>query len=77
MKSEERVFLDEYKTQQIQIDPFKSILCIAHFKNTFDKRNLIGRLVKTNLKLKNFVSEKHLVQFYESIDTTKPETIVS
>lgn len=66
-KAEEKVFLDEYKTQQIQIDPFKSILCIAHLQNTFDKRNLLERLIKTNLKLKNFVSEKHLLEFYHSL----------
>lgn len=68
-KSEEKFFLDEYKTQQIQIDPFKAILCIAHFENTFDKRNLLERLIKTNLKLKNIVSEKHLQEFYLSLDT--------
>lgn len=67
MKAEEKIFLDEYKTNQIQIDPFKAILCIAHSSNTFDKRNLIDRLIKTNLKLKNFVSEKHLLEFYNSL----------
>jgi glycosyltransferase involved in cell wall biosynthesis len=66
-KAEEKIFLDEYKTQQIQIDPFKAILCIAHNKNTFDKRNLLNRMVKTNLKLKNFVKEKHLIEFYNSL----------
>ena len=67
-KAEEKVFLDEYKTEQIQIDPFKAILCIAHMNNTFDKRNLLERMVKTNLKLKNFVSEKHLLNFYLQLD---------
>jgi len=67
MKAEEKMFLDEYKTNQIQIDPFKAILCIAHSSNTFDKRNLIDRLIKTNLKLKNFVSEKHLISFYQNL----------
>jgi glycosyltransferase involved in cell wall biosynthesis len=66
-KAEEKLFLDDYKTQQIQIDPFKAILCIAHTKNTFDKRNLLDRMVKTNLKLKNFVSEKHLIDFYDHL----------
>ncbi len=41
-----------------QIDPFKAILCIAHNKNTFEKRLLIDRMVKTNLNLKNVVKEK-------------------
>jgi glycosyltransferase involved in cell wall biosynthesis len=67
LKAEEKIFLDEYKTQQIQINPFKAILCIAHMSNTFDKRNLLGRLDKTSLKLKNFVEEKDLIQFYESL----------
>jgi glycosyltransferase involved in cell wall biosynthesis len=71
MKSEEKTFLDDYKTPQIQIDPYKAILCIAHFNNTFDKRNLIDRLIKTNLKLKNIVAEKHLQKFYESLDNSK------
>jgi glycosyltransferase involved in cell wall biosynthesis len=66
-KAEEKLFLDEYKTEQIQIDPFKAILCIAHTANTFDKRNLLERLDKTNLKLKSFINEKHLIQFYESL----------
>jgi glycosyltransferase involved in cell wall biosynthesis len=66
-KAEEKIFLDEYKTQQIQIDPFKAILCIAHTKNTFDKRILLARMVKTSLKLKNFVKEKHLIEFYNSL----------
>lgn len=67
-KAEEKYFLDDYKTPMIQIDPFKTILCIAHKKNTFDKRNLISRLVKTNLKLKNFVKEKHVQDFYLNLD---------
>jgi glycosyltransferase involved in cell wall biosynthesis len=66
-KAEEKIFLNEYKTQQIQIDPFKAILCIAHTKNTFDKRNLLERMVKTSLKLKNFVKEKHLIEFYNNL----------
>lgn len=66
-KAEEKIFLNEYKTQQIQIDPFKAILCIAHTKNTFDKRTLLMRMVKTSLKLKNFVKEKHLIEFYNSL----------
>jgi glycosyltransferase involved in cell wall biosynthesis len=69
IKAEEKIFLDEYKTNQIQIDPFKAILCIAHSTNTFDKRNLIDRLVKTNLKLKNFISEKYLVEFYNGLES--------
>lgn len=67
MKAEEKYFLDDYKTPILQIDPFKTILCIAHFENTFDKRNLLDRMVKTNLKLKNFVKEKHLQDFYLSL----------
>lgn len=66
-RAEEKIFLDEYKTQQTQIDPFKAILCIAHNKNTFDKRNLLERMVKTSLKLKNFVKEKHLIEFYNNL----------
>jgi hypothetical protein len=65
-KAEEKYFLNDYKTEMIQIDPFKAILCIAHNKNTFEKRLLIDRMVKTKLNLKNFVKEKNLRDFYES-----------
>ena len=66
-KAEEKIFLNEYKTTLTQIDPFKAILCIAHNKNTFDKRLLIDRMIKTSLKLKNFISEKHLLEFYNNL----------
>ena len=66
-KAEEKLFLDEYKTQQLQIDPFKAILCISHSENTFDKRILLDRMIKTKLKIKNFVQEKHLQEFYNSL----------
>ena len=66
-KAEEKQFLDEYKTPIVQLDPFKTILCIAHDSNTFDKKNIINRLVKTNLKLKAFIKEKNLLEFYQNL----------
>jgi glycosyltransferase involved in cell wall biosynthesis len=66
-KAEEKQFLDEYKTPLVQLDPFKTILCIAHDANTFDKKNILNRLIKTNLKLKNFIKEKHLLSFYQNL----------
>lgn len=74
--AEEKVFLDEFKGNLLQIDPFKVILCIAHNSNTFDKRNLVNKgpnpfMKETKLTLKDFVKDKYLLDFYRSLRDEK------
>lgn len=69
--SEEQSFLENYKNPMIQLDPFKSILCINHHDNTFDKMELLdtnNKIVKpTSYKLRDFVQEKTLREFYSAL----------
>jgi len=66
-KAEERVFLDSYKNKMIQIDSMKSILVIAHLKNTVDKYKFLkyGKLTQLNLNDFNLTNEDK--KFYYSL----------
>ena len=67
--AEEKKFLKNYTIPFIQLDPKKSILCFAHSYNTFDKRRLLENpnpnfVRETKMKLKNFIKNKKIAQFY-------------
>jgi len=53
-KSEEKSFLNEYKNPLIQMNPYKSILVIAHDHNTVDKYKFMKYGKKTDLTLDKF-----------------------
>jgi glycosyltransferase involved in cell wall biosynthesis len=66
--AEERSFLDDYKNQMIQLDPFKVMLVMSHSENTFDKKKLRDAenplVKKTDMKLKTFIRDKGLRDFF-------------
>lgn len=66
--SEERSFLEDYKHRMIQLDPFKVMLVMSHSENTFDKKKMREQenqfMKKTDMKLKNFIKEKSLREFF-------------
>lgn len=68
--AEEHSFLENYKHPMIQLNPFKTMLVMSHSENTFDKKKMrdgTNPLVKiTSLKLKDFIKDKTLRDFYES-----------
>lgn len=68
-KAEEKKFLNDYKVPLIQIDPFKTMICIAHDSNTVDKRKVLrnSNIKPTTVKLKNKVSDKFLLNFYKKL----------
>ena len=70
-KAEEKHFLEEYKAKVLQMDSAEHILVISHSKNTFDKRILVQQhnplLTKTAMKLKTFVKDKFIRDFYMSL----------
>ena len=71
-KAEEKHFLKNYTVPLVQIDSEKTILVFSHDHNTFDKKKLLvnpnPRLVReTSLKLKNFIKDKELLEFYQNI----------
>jgi glycosyltransferase involved in cell wall biosynthesis len=72
--AEERSFLENYKHPMVQLDPFKTMLVIAHAKNTFDKKKLRDdrrndpkELVKkTNMKMKDFIKSADMRKYFEN-----------
>lgn len=65
--AEERSFLQDYKHPMIQLDPLKTMLVMSHRDNTFDKiklRNNNPLFKVTALKLKNFIKEAKIRDFY-------------
>lgn len=70
-KAEEKKFMDDWKTQVIQLEPQKTMLVICHAYNTFDKRRLFGQtnptFKKQSMKLKDIVRDKKTRDFYLSL----------
>jgi glycosyltransferase involved in cell wall biosynthesis len=66
--AEERSFLEDYKHPMIQLDPRKVMLVMSHTENTFDKKKMREQespvLKKTPMKLKDFIREKPLRDFF-------------
>lgn len=73
--AEEKSFLEDYKHKMIQLDPFKVMLVMSHTENTFDKKKMLEQehtehgkkfLKRTGMKLKDFIKDKELREFYQS-----------
>ena len=69
--AEERSFLDEYIHPMIQLDPLKVMLVMSHSENTFEKdelrKNPSPFVKKTALKLKDFIKDRTLREFYSKV----------
>lgn len=68
--AEEKTFLDNYAHEIIQLNPMKVMLVMSHRDNTFSKTDLRENkenpfLRKTDFKLKDFIKNKSLRDFYE------------
>ena len=68
--AEERSFLDDYKNNMIQLNPFKVMLVMSHSENTFDKKKMregVNPFVKkTTMKLKEFIKDAATREFFKS-----------
>ncbi len=69
--AEESFFMNKFTEPLVQLDAFKTMLCIAHGNNTFDKKKIINNGKQTSLKLDNFINEKDLLAFYKNLDYKK------
>ena len=69
--AEEKSFLEDYKNPLIQLNCMKVMLVISHSDNTFDKTQLRQTnnpmFKKTNLKLKDFIKDEELRQFFSEV----------
>jgi glycosyltransferase involved in cell wall biosynthesis len=66
--TEEKYFLKNYTIPLIQLEPLKTIICLSHNNNTFDKEILIknpilSRAVKTNFNINNLISNTYVNNF--------------
>ncbi len=66
-KAEEKFFLKDFSEPMIQLKPDDVMLCISHGENTVDKRRIMSMGKETKFKLKDFVKDKYLLQFYNEI----------
>ncbi|CAB4573385.1 MAG: glycosyltransferase [Actinobacteria bacterium] len=70
-QAEEASFMENYTIPMAQFDPIKTMLVLAHKENTFDKRGFREKdnpiVKRTAMKLKNFVKEKSIRDFYEGL----------
>lgn len=66
-KAEEKFFLKNYTSPLIQLDPLSVMVCISHDTNTFDKRRIMNSAKETEMKLKNIVRDKKLLEFYRQL----------
>jgi hypothetical protein len=69
--AEEKSFLENYVHPMIQLDPMKVMLVMSHSSNTFDKKKMREDtnnpfVKKTDMKLKTFIKEKDLRDFFAS-----------
>jgi glycosyltransferase involved in cell wall biosynthesis len=70
--AEEKSFLQDYKNQMIQLDPFKVMLVISHSENTFNKTKMRDQpenpyVKKTTMKVRDFIKESALKKFYSEL----------
>ena len=66
-KAEEKFFLKDFSEPMIQLKPEEVMLCISHGANTVDKRRIMSMGKETKFKLKDFVKDKYLLDFYKEI----------
>jgi glycosyltransferase involved in cell wall biosynthesis len=66
--AEEKSFLENFKNPLVQLDPKRVMLVMSHSDNTFDKTELRTNtnplLVKTTLKIDDFIKDPELQQFF-------------
>jgi len=76
--AEEKSFLKNYTVPFVQLDPKKTILCVSHDHNTFDKRKLLDNphpqyCKESDKTVDTFFKDDGLKQFYMNIDATLAE----
>lgn len=74
--NEEFCFTRGYTAPVLQLDPWRSIICVSHNSNTFDKDFVIRNCVAVNTTLEEQVDDAFLMQHYRRLShaplTNKP-----
>jgi glycosyltransferase involved in cell wall biosynthesis len=78
---EEPSFTKNFNEKLGQLDPWKTILCISHNYNTFDKKNMFENTNKkiTKYRLKLFIKDKKTLEFFDKLadDYTEEQRQIS
>jgi hypothetical protein len=65
--AEEKYFLNDFNLKLAQLNPNKNMLCISHNNNTFDKNKIIKSGRFCGSKLKHFIKDNKLLEFYKTL----------
>ena len=66
--AEEKHFLNDFNIPILQLEPLKTILCIAHNSNTVNKDKFKQQGNELPMKLKNIIKDKKILQFYKNLN---------
>jgi glycosyltransferase involved in cell wall biosynthesis len=65
---EEPSFTNNFTEKMTQLDPLKTILCIAHDSNTYDKKNLLKQQkLEQNFRLNKLIKDKVYLEFFNKL----------
>ena len=65
--AEEGSFLNGFTTPVLQLDPWKSIICVSHSANTYDKDFIMGSCQPTRQQLGDMVTDKNLLRHFQRL----------
>lgn len=72
--AEESSFLNGFTAPVLQLAPERSILCISHNANTFDKDFVMGSCERDAKRLVDYVPDAHLRKFYQRLQQAPVNT---
>lgn len=75
--AEEAAFLRGFTTPVLQIDPKRTILCISHSNNTYDKDFILSSSEPVDLRLEDFVTDQSLLTHYRRLNRAPLSTCVN
>jgi len=72
---EEPSFTNNFSERMAQLDPDKTIVCMSHSSNTFDKKKLLSQPNNTIMrKLTKIIKDKKYLDFVSTLDLKQKET---
>ena len=73
---EEPSFTNNFSEKMAQLDPDKTIICISHSSNTFDKKKLLTQPNNTiGRKLNKMIKDKKYLEFLNGLDLAQKESM--
>lgn len=74
---EEEGFLNGFTAPVLQLDPMRSILCVSHSSNTFDKDFLMGQCEAVDATLSAIVGDGLLRKHYQRLSQAPVRSIIN